>query len=76
MWRNGKGVSRGRELTRIFGVFWTDVFVAGIQDIFVHEGCARSDLAEEADFYRFAVLDALALLDEDLPGVFASIFAV
>ena len=67
---------RKRELTRIFGVFWTDIFVAGIQDIFIHEGCARSDLSEETDFHRFAILDALALLHEDLAGIFASVFAV
>ncbi|KAI6753122.1 hypothetical protein HG531_005291 [Fusarium graminearum] len=57
-------------------VFGTDVIVASIQDIFVHEGSAWGNLSEEGNLDRLAVLDLLALLDEDLAGEFAAILSV
>jgi hypothetical protein len=63
-------------LTRILGVFRAYVLVASIQNIFVHEGSARCDLAEERDLDRLASLDTLTLLHENLTSVLATVLAV
>ena len=75
-WSDGSG--RGGEwgLTRIFGIFRADVFVACVEDVLVHQRSSRRDLSEEADLDWLANLDPLALLDEYLSGVLASVFAV
>ena len=65
-----------RWLTGIFSVFWADIFITGVQDVLVHESGTGSDLSEEADFDRFANLDTLTLLYEDLSSVFAPVLAV
>lgn len=64
------------ELTGILGVLGAYVVVTGIQDILIHESGARSDLSEERDLDRFAVLDLLALLHKDLSSELAAVFAV
>lgn len=64
------------ELTGILGIFRAHILVARIQDILIHQRCPRRHLPEEADFDRFANLDALSFLHEDLPCVFAPVLAV
>lgn len=64
------------QLTWILCVFRAHIVVAGVEDIFVHERRAGCDLSEEGDFDGLADLDTLTLLDKDLSGVFAPIFAV
>ena len=63
-------------LTWVLGVFRTHVLVTRVQDILVHECCARSDLPEETNFDRLANLDSLTLLHKDLSGIFTSVFAI
>lgn len=63
-------------LTRILCVFWTDVLIARIQDILIHQSRPRCHLSEEADLHRLSDLDPLPLLHKYLPSVLASIFAV
>ena len=65
-----------RELTRVLGVFRTNVLIARIQDILIHQCCPGCHLSKEADFHWLSNLDPLSLLHEDLPCIFASIFAV
>lgn len=67
---------RGKELTRIFSVFWTNVLIARIQYILIHQRRPRCHLSEEADLHRLSDLDPLSFLHEDLPCILASIFAV
>lgn len=61
------------ELTRIFCVLWTDILIARVQNVLVHECRARRDLSEEADLDRLANLDTFALLHKDLPCVLAPV---
>lgn len=76
-WTDADGqFGAGRGLTGIFGIFGTDVLIAGVQDILVHERGSRCNLSEEANLDWLADLDALALLYEYLPRVFASVFPV
>lgn len=63
-------------LTRILGILGADVLIASVQNVFVHERCTWRHLSEERDLDRLANLDSLALLHEDLAGVFASVFAI
>ena len=63
-------------LTRIFRIFWADILVTRIQDIFVHQRRARCHLSEERDFHRLANLDPLPFLYEYLPCILASVFAI
>jgi hypothetical protein len=65
-----------RSLTRILGIFRTYVLIAGVQNIFVHEGSARCNLTEERNLDRLARLDTLTLLHKDLTSVLATILAV
>ena len=65
-----------RPLTRIFGILWADVFVARIQNVFVHQGRTWRNLSEERDFDRLANLDPLTFLYENLSCVFAPVFAI
>ena len=64
------------ELTWILGVLRANVFVASVQHILVHEGCAWSHLSEKRDLDRLADLDPLTLLHKDLSGVLASVLAI
>lgn len=66
----------GEVLTRILGVFGANVLVASVQNVLVHERGARGHLPEERNLDRFANLDSLTLLHEDLAGVLAPVFAV
>ena len=63
-------------LTRILGIFGTYVFVAGVQNVLVHERSTRCDLTEERNLDRLACLDTLTLLHKDLTSVLATILAV
>lgn len=63
-------------LTRIFGVLWTNILVARIQYILIHQGRPRGHLSEEADLHRLSDLDPLSFLHKYLPCILASIFAV
>ena len=63
-------------LTRILSIFRTNVLVARIQDILIHQSRPRRHLSEEADLHWLSNLDPLSLLHKDLPGILASIFAV
>lgn len=63
-------------LTRVFGVLGTNVLVASVQDILVHQRRSRRNLSEERHLDRLADLDSLALLHEDLARVLASVLAV
>lgn len=63
-------------LTRVFGVFGTNIFVACIQNVLVHERCSRRHLPEERYLHRVSDLDPLSFLHEDLARVFTPIFAV
>ena len=67
---------RKGELTRILDVFGAHVVITCIENILVHESCARSDLAEKGDLDGFANFDSLALLNKDLTGKFAAVLAV
>ena len=63
-------------LTRILSVLWAHIFITSVQNVLVHERRTWGDLAEKRNLDRLANLDLLALLHKDLPGEFASIFAV
>jgi hypothetical protein len=69
-------LKEGRELTRIFGVLRTDVIIASVENILIHECCARCHLPEKRDLDWLANLDSLALLHENLTSILASVFAV
>lgn len=71
----GRVYDRGGR-TRILGIFGTDVLVAGIQHVFVHERRTRRHLTEEADFDGLADLDSLPFLDKNLSCVFASVLSI
>lgn len=64
------------KLTRILGILWTNIFITGIQDVFVHQGSPWRNLSEEAHFNGLPILDPLALLNKYLPSILATIFAV
>ena len=64
------------EHTWILGILWANILVTGVQYILIHQCRTWRHLSEEAHFDGLADLDSLTLLDEDLPRVFASIFAV
>lgn len=66
----------GEGLTWILGVFRTNILVARIQNILIHQRRPWRHLPEKADLDRIADLDPLPLLHEDLPRVLASVFAV
>jgi hypothetical protein len=63
-------------LTRILGILWADVVVAGIQDILVHECRTGGNLSEKGDLDGLANLDTLTFLHKYLPSVLAAVFAV
>lgn len=65
-----------QKLTRILGILWTNIFITGIQDIFVHQGSAWRNLSEEAHFNGLPNLDPLTFLNKYLPSILAAIFAV
>lgn len=65
-----------QKLTRILGILWTNIFITGIQDIFVHQGSPWRNLSEEAHFNGLPNLDPLALLNKYLPSILAAIFPV
>lgn len=62
--------------TGILGIFGTDILIARIQNILVHQRRPRRHLAEKANLDRLADLDALPFLHEDLPRVLAAVLAV
>lgn len=63
-------------LTRVFCIFWADVVVASVQNIFVHKCRARCHLSEKRNLDRLADLDTLPLLHENLSSILASVFSV
>lgn len=65
-----------QRLTRILGILWTNVFIAGIQNIFIHQGSSWRNLPEEAHFNGLSNLDPLPLLNKYLPGILATIFPI
>lgn len=64
------------QLTWILGVLWTNILIARVQDILVHEGRSRRNLPEKAHLDRLADFHPLAFLHKDLPCVLASVAAV
>jgi hypothetical protein len=62
--------------TWILGIFGTDIFVASVQDVLIHQCCSRCDLAEETNFDRLTDLDAFAFLYEYLTGILASVLTI
>ena len=63
-------------LTRVFGILWAHIVIAGIQDVLIHQRRTRRDLPKERDFDGFPNLDPLALLHEDLTGILAPILTI
>ena len=74
--RPARAKQKDGRLTRILCVFRTNVLIARIQNILIHQGRPRRYLSEEADLHWLSDLNPLSLLHENLPCIFASIFAV
>jgi hypothetical protein len=64
------------ELTGIFGIFWANIIITRVKNVLVHKSRARRHLPEKRDLDWLANLDSLALLDENLSSVLATIFAI
>jgi hypothetical protein len=64
------------KLTRILGVFRANIVVTSVKNILVHESGTWSDLSEERDLDRLAVLDLLTLLDENLASELAAVLSI
>lgn len=62
--------------TRIFCILWTDIFIASVENILVHQRCSWCYLSKEGHLDRLSNLYPLALLHEDLAGILAPIFSV
>lgn len=65
-----------KELTRIFCVFWTDVIITCVKNIFIYQGRSRRNLSEEGNLNGLSDLHSLSLVHEYLTGILAAILAI
>jgi hypothetical protein len=63
-------------LTWILSIFGTNIIIASIKNILIHQRSTRRHLPKETNLDWLPNLDPLSLLHKDLSSVLASIFAI
>jgi len=63
-------------LTWILSILWTNIIIASIKNILIHQRRSRRHLPEKANLDRLPNLHLLALLHEYLPRILAPVLAI